>query len=213
MNEKTIELELRAEILSRDQEVLKKYLEGMGVLHSHTRRLSVMCFGDIGTKKLDVRIRIMNGECEVVIKSGSFGAHNRVEVAQKINTNEFLGMVKIFAQFGFVMEVGERETFNYTLPNNITVSLVSAGPISYIELEKMSSETEVEKNNEQLKQYADQLELQLIQSEAEFNTLCKRLTKEVDWPFHGTREEYIRLRKLVNYYTNKQKKTTKSQWT
>lgn len=201
--DKKIELELRAEIPAKNKELFQANLGEMGVLHSHTKRLSVMYFGDIGTKKLDIRARVTNGKCEVVIKSGLFGAHDRIEIAQKINPEEFLGMVKIFAQFDFTMEVGERETFNYTLPDNIIVSLVSAGPISYIELEKMSSKVDLEKNNQLLKQWADRLGLQLLKSEEEFNILCKRLAEKVDWPFHGTNGEYIRLNELFNRYLNK----------
>ncbi len=203
MNEKIIELELRAEVPVQNREVLKKHLEEIGTLHSQTKRLSVMYFGNIGTKKLDIRVRITNGEGEVVVKSGSFGSCNRVEVAQKINPDQFLGIVKIFAQFGFIMEIGERETFNYELPNNIMVSLVSAGPIVYVELEKMSSESDIDQNNGQLKKLATQLKLQLL-GEEEFNALCKRLAEMVDWPFYGTSEEYAKLTKLVNSYINYQ---------
>lgn len=200
--DKKIELELRAEIPGQSKESFQRHLGEIGVLHSHTKRLSIMYFGNIGTKKLDVKVRVTNRECEVVVKTGSFGAHNRTEVAQKINPEEFLGMVKIFAQFGFTMEIGERETFNYTVPDNITVSLVSAGPISYIELEKMSSEIDVEKNNQLLKQWADRLELQLLKSEKEFDVLCKRLAEKVDRPFRGASEEYTRLNQLLNRYLN-----------
>jgi hypothetical protein len=201
--DKKIELELRAEIPTQNKELFQNRLTGVGVLHSHMKRLSVMYFGKMGTKKLDIRVRVTNGECEVVVKSGSFGAHDRIEIAQKINPEEFLGMVKIFAQFDFTIKVGERETFNYTLPDDIIVSLVSAGPISYIELEKMSSEADVEKNNKLLNQWAERLELQLLKSEEEFDILCKRLTAKVDWPFHGTNKEYIKLNKLFNCYLNK----------
>lgn len=201
--DKKIELELRAEIPTQNKELFQNRLTGVGVLHSHTKRLSIMYFGKMGTKKLDIRVRVTNGECEVVVKSGSFGAHDRIEIAQKINPEEFLGMVKIFTQFDFTIEVGERETFNYTLPDDIIVSLVSAGPISYIELEKMSSEADVEKNNKLLNQWVQRLELQLLKSEEEFDILCKRLAAKVDWPFRGTNEEYIKLNKLFNCYLNK----------
>ncbi|MEK7162931.1 MAG: hypothetical protein AAB696_01445 [Patescibacteria group bacterium] len=201
--DKKIELELRAEISTQNKELFQNRLIGVGVLHSHTKRLSVMYFGNVGTKKLDIRARVTNGECEVVVKSGSFGAHDRIEIAQKIKPEEFLGMVKIFSQFDFTMEVGERETFNYMLPDDIIVSLVSAGPISYVELEKISSEFDVEKNNKLLEQWAERLELQLLKSEEEFDILCKRLAEKVDWPFHGANEEYIKLNKLFNCYLNK----------
>ena len=200
--DKKIELELRAEVQTQKRELFQRLLADVGVSHSHTKRLSVMYFGDMGTKKLDIRVRVTNGECEVVVKSGSFGAHDRIEIAQKINPEEFLGMVKIFTQLDFTIEISERETLNYTLPDDIMVSLVSAGPISYIELEKMSSEFDVEKNNQLLKQWANRLGLQLLKSEKEFDILCKRLAERVDWPFHGTNEEYIRLNELFNCYLN-----------
>lgn len=201
MNKKIIELELRAEVRTQDKELLKKHLEKLGVLHSQTKRLSVMYFGNIGIKKLDIRVRITNGECEIVIKSGLFGSHNRIETTQKINSDQFLGMVKIFAQLGFSMEIGERETLNYKLPKNITISLVSAGSIVYVELEKMSSKFDLNKNNIQLKKLAKQLKVKLL-NERRFNTLCDRLAKTVDWPFHGTNKEYIKLTKLISSYIN-----------
>ncbi|MEK7202868.1 MAG: hypothetical protein AAB653_00945 [Patescibacteria group bacterium] len=203
MEEKLIELEIRAEITHGNREDIKRKLEKRGILHSQTKRLSVMCFGSVGTKKIDVRVRVTNGECEVVVKSGSFGSHDRVEVAQNIEHAQFLGMVKIFSQFGFTMEVGERKTLNYTLLDDTTISLVSAGPIAYVELEKMSTRSNVDQNNKRLRELADQLELKLLGSEEEFDTLCKRLTESVDWPFHGTNEEYVKLIELLNHYTNR----------
>ncbi len=51
MEEKTIELELRAKLSVQDIERLKEVLTNMGTLDSYTKRLSVMCFGVIGEKK------------------------------------------------------------------------------------------------------------------------------------------------------------------
>lgn len=200
MEAKLIELEIRAEVLSVDYDGLKKRLEAMGVLRSHTKRLSVMCFGEVGTKKIDVRARVTNGECEVVVKSGPFGSHDRIEVAQNINPEQFLGMVRIFSQFDFTMKIGERETFNYSLPNNIIISLVSAGSIAYAELEKMSTKSKVDQNSKQLRELAKQLGLKLLDSEKEFGALCERLTDSVDWPFHGAEEEYAKLAMILNRY-------------
>lgn len=200
MVEKLIEVEIRAEVLSEDYDNLKRQLDNIGVLQSHTKRLSVMYFGEIGTKKIDVRVRITNGECEVVIKVGKFGSHNRTEIVQNINQEQFMGMVKIFSHLGFIMEIGERESFNYLMPDDITISLVSAGLIAYIELEKMSIKDKANQNKQQLKEIAKQLKLNLLNSEEEFNALCKRLSGSVDWLFRGTNEEYAKLAELFNHY-------------
>jgi len=200
MHEKTIELELRAEVLLQDYNPVKKSIERLGLLHSHTKRLSVMFFGEVDSKKIDIRVRITDGECEVVIKKGEFGSHDRIETSQNISSTEFLGMVKVFSQFGFIMKVGERDTFNYTLPDGVIISLVSAGPVSYVELEKMSSEDDLEENNKQIKQYADQIGLKLLKSEEDFKLLCDCLNEKSDWFFNGTNEEYSKLGEMLNDY-------------
>lgn len=110
MREKLIETEIRAEVLPDDYENIKKRIEANGKLLSQTRRLSVMYFGTIDTRQIDIRVRVTNGECEVVVKLGAFGAHDRIEVIQKIFPSQFLGMIKIFAQFNFTTKIGERNT-------------------------------------------------------------------------------------------------------
>lgn len=203
MEQKLIEVEIRAEVLPRKYEKTKKNLEKIGKLSSHTKRLSVMFFGEIGSKKIDIRVRVTNGECEVVVKSGSFGSHDRIEISQNINKEQFIGMVKIFSQFEFAMKIGERETFNYAIPDNITASLVSAGPITYVELEKMSANDKLHCNNSQLKKIAEKIKLNLLNSESEFDELCKRLDANVDWPFLGTDDDYNKLSIIYDHYVNK----------
>ena len=159
-----------------------------------------MFFGEIGEKKIDVRVRITNGKGEVVIKTGAFGSHDRTETSQEIDSTQFIGMVKIFTQLGFVAKIGERKTFNYILPDKVIASVVVAGPISYIELEKMSSEADLEENNYKLMKIANKLRLRLLNSEEEFDMLCKRLTENVDWPFLGTKDNFSRLEGLISHY-------------
>jgi ubiquinone/menaquinone biosynthesis C-methylase UbiE len=201
MNERTIELELRSEVMEQDRENLGKHLNEIGILRSRTRRLSVMLFGEVAEKKIDIRIRITNGECEVVVKSGSFGSHDRIEISQKIYPDQFLGMVSLLSQLGFLMEVGERETFNYELPNGVIISMVFAGEIAYVELEKMSSKLDLDENNVQLMSVARQLKLRIL-DEKGFEDLCKRLTKTVDWSFCNTADDYKKLEQMFENYTN-----------
>jgi len=164
-----------------------------------------MFFGRAGERKLDIRVRITNGEGEVVIKSGFFGAYDRVEISQMIEAGQFLGPVKIMAQLAFKVEVGERETFNFKLAGGIVVSLVYAGPLVYIELEKMSSELDLGKNNNQLKKLASPLGLQIL-NEKEFDALCNRLADKIDWPFGGESNDYDKLGELLALHINKRAK-------
>ncbi len=68
MHQKNIELELRTEILKNTYNRLLTKLKKNKKLDSHTKRLSVMCFGNINKSTLDIRIRITNDKSEVVIK-------------------------------------------------------------------------------------------------------------------------------------------------
>ncbi|MBI3120150.1 MAG: hypothetical protein HYZ08_00885 [Candidatus Kerfeldbacteria bacterium] len=200
MQDTIIELEIRAEVDSRDLEKLKRHLDETGTLDSHTKRLSVMCFGRLGAESIDLRTRITNGRCEVVVKKGSLGAHDRLEIAQDIASNQWMGFVRIFMQLGFPATIGERETMNYRLPGGVTASLVLAGSVSYIELEKISVRDDVGQHRRDLHAAAKQLGLQLLRSEAEFNALCHHLDETVDWSFSGSDADYIRLEQLFNTY-------------
>lgn len=197
-NDKNIELEIRAEIPFNYHGAFKKRLEEIGTLHSHTKRFSVMYFDLVYSKKIDIRVRITNGECEVVAKSGIFGSCDRTEVVQKIDHSDFIGMVRIFAQLNFFTKAGEREIFNYSLPGNIMISLVSASPIAYIEIEKMSSRRDVDKNKKVLDKYAKELKLKILKSERSYQELIARFDKEVDWTFSGTDNDYIKLEKQLS---------------
>lgn len=199
MSKKSIEVELRAEVLMSDVDNLKKILSERGKILSSTKRLSVMYFGKINEQKTDIRIRITNGECEVAAKFGSFGSHDRLELSQKIEKEQFFGMIKIFSQFKFNTEIGERETINYKLPDNIIISLVLAKNIAYIELEKMSVDSEVFESKIKLQRLADDLNLQILDEE-KFDILCKKLSDEVDWPFNGLDSEYLKLENIFKTY-------------
>ncbi len=202
MSEHPIELELRAELSATQKIELLKQLSEIGNLTSETKRLSVMFFGEIKNKKLDIRVRVTNGECEIVSKAGEYGSHNRTEVSQKIQPAQFVGMVKLLSQFGFQTKVGERETVNYSLPNNITASVVSAKHISYLELEKISTQADEHKNHDELKTLADKLEVSLISSEDEFEALCQRLNQVDDWEFHYLETDYQKLETILQNYFN-----------
>ncbi|MGI6373737.1 MAG: hypothetical protein ACOX0C_00050 [Patescibacteria group bacterium] len=202
MNDKLIEVELRAEVLMDDVGNLKKRLSEIGKVVSRTRRLSVMFFGIINGQKTDIRTRITNGECEIAVKFGSFSSPDRLELSQRIEKDQFFGMVKIFSQFKFNTEVGEREIINYELPGGIATSLVLAGNIAYIELEKMSLDSEVVDNKIKLQKLADDLNLQIL-DENKFDILCRKLSKSVDWTFNGSDEEYLKLENIFKTYIKK----------
>jgi len=200
MPRQNIELELRAEV-KKDQypKLLSKLKRGYKLI-SHTKRLSVMYFGKIGQASLDVRVRITNGDSEVAIKKGVLHAHDRIEMSQSIDRSQFMGMTQLYSLFDFKSEVAERETHNFDMGRNIVFSLVKAGNIAYVEIEKMSRKQEVEKNKEQLQVILDDFKLKTIANEKEFNKLCDRLSKHSDWSFMGSKKDMAKLKKLLARY-------------
>lgn len=197
---KNIELELRAEIKGSDFAKINKHLRKLGNLISETKRLSVMFFGQSGEHNFDIRVRVTNGKAELVIKKGAFHAHDRTEIAQTINKEQFLGLAKVFSLLEFKAKVGERETLNYELPDGITASLVKAKSLAYLELEKMSSKHSLEINKQKLEAISGQLEVKIIQSSEEFNDLCSRLDKKSDWRFLGSSADFKKLSQLLKNY-------------
>ena len=197
MHTENIELELRAEITPSQYKYLEKRMMSIGKFSSRTKRLSVMFFGEIFGRQVDIRVRTTNGSSEIVLKSGAFGAHDRTESSQPIKNEQFLGMVKLFFELRFKAEVGERETINFTVGNDITVSLVLAKTIAYVELECMSSMKNVEKNKERLGELSKMLGLKLLKTENAFNKLCNKLSRTVDWKFLGTKNDMKRISSLI----------------
>ena len=199
--ENNIELELRAEIsLSQFEELLAE-LNKKNKLLSHKRRLSVMFLGKINQSNFDIRARIdSDGISELVVKKGDFHAHDRIESTQGISKDQFVGIVRTFSMFGFESKVTERENFTFDLGSDITLVMVKANTIAYVEIEKMSHHGDVEKNKEELLSVIEKLELKLIKDDKEFNELCGRLTKYSDWVFDGEVEHVEKLTTMLLSY-------------
>lgn len=198
--EHNIELELRAEVTADQYNRVHNMLKTLGTLHSETKRLSAMFFGVIGTATHDIRVRCTNGRCEVVMKTGtSFNAHDRVEISQSIQPDQFVGLAKMFAQFQFESKVGSRETLNFNLPGDVLASLVRAGQLTYLELEKMASPESAELIRQELAALLETFSLDSFTSEA-YSKFCNTLTDHVDWTFTGSPSDIQRLEAQLAQY-------------
>lgn len=199
--ENNIELELRAEVSLDQFNGLLTDLNKKQKLLSHTKRLSVMFLGVIDRVNFDIRVRASSdGEIELVVKKGDYHAHNRVESSQKLKKDQFIGIVKIFSLFGFQAKVTERENFVFDLGNDITMVLVKAGHIAYVEIEKMSHEKNMDENKAELLSVINDFNLKLIDNGDEFNELCDRLTKNCDWVFGGAISHIEKLETMLKSY-------------
>lgn len=195
-----IELELRAEVNLRQREKLISYLRARRVPFVRTRRLSVLFFGKTNGHEIDIRVRITNGQAEVVIKKGGFHAHDRMELTQPIATEQFLGMVWLFEQLFTRIKVAERETVNYQLGRGMTIAVVRAGHIVYVELEKITDRGYYRRDYRRLTELAEKFGLTIIHSRRAFNELCDRLTTQVDWTFRPTARYHTKLARIFRRY-------------
>lgn len=200
--ERDIELELRSEVSPSALPRIFNKLKRRYRLVSRTNRLSVMFFGRVHKTEIDIRVRVTNGISEVVLKKGSFHAHDRIEIAQNIQKEEFLGLVRILAQLNFEIKVGEREIYNFAFGNNITISVVKAGEITYLEVEKMSNHSCLKNDRRMLLGAIRILNLKPITSRKAYETLCDRLTALTDWRFNGSPRHYARLKRIFDAHFN-----------
>ncbi len=198
-----IECEIRAELLKNDLPSIHKKLESGSIRSDRTRRLSAMFFGKTSlSKPIDVRIRVTNGTSELVIKKGELHAHDRIEISQPILNDQFLGLIKIFALMDFTdIRIGERQTTNYLFKGDITASVVEAGSIAYLEVEKMcNSKKEANLINADLLKFLDQVPCKVIKSRKAFDDLCARLSVKEDWDFKSPQDQFKRLAKIFDGY-------------
>lgn len=190
---KNIELELRAIIRKEDFDPLLEKLKKRGKLTSRTDRLSVMFYGICDKSIIDAKVRITNGKSEVVIKKGDYHSHNRTEFSHPIPSGRFIETVRIFSQFGFGSKVFERENFNFRLPGKVTITLSKAGDYPYLEIEKMTDRKNENGDKQILEKIAGGLGVKIITDRKSYYDFCEMLTEKVDWRFHGTKKDFLKL--------------------
>ncbi len=190
------EIELRAEVSLEKLKDIEDKFSTLSLV-SLNERLSVIFLGNVNDKNVDIRIRVDSQKhAELILKIGDFHSHDRTEITQKIQPDQFMGLVNIFSKFGFSVKVMRRKTKRlFSKSEGYEVALVDAGKIAYVEIEKViDTNDEViinqEKNNlEKIMQNANLIPI----NKKQFDNLCDRLTKEVDWVFYGSDEDYLKL--------------------
>lgn len=190
-----IELELRGECTQQYDGLKQRLAEASTTPPKEKRRVSVMCFGTMGEKNIDIRCRITNGNAEVVGKMGDFHAHNRTEVSQEVSLEQMIGLAKLFAAMDFKrVKVGTRIQVQYTIDDVVVDVARSNSGLAYIELERMvAHEDDVQKEKSALEELAKKLGVTLWEDGEAFQTFCARLTNEDDWIFTGSDEDCTRL--------------------
>jgi hypothetical protein len=83
--------------------------------------------------------------------------------------------------------------------DNIFLTIVKAGGIAYVEIEKMSNEKNIGANKKQITAIINSFGLVPLTSES-FNNLCHRLSLFSDTPFSGEERDFVYLKKTISKY-------------
>lgn len=195
-----IEVEFRALLSQKNFSLLLEKLKKAGHLKKKSKRLSVMFFNTMKGVNYDVRVRTKGNGAEIVVKKGGYSSHRRIEFGQDILRGQFIGMVRFLSLFGLQCKVGERENIIFALPRGAEATLVKAGPMFYIEIEKLSLPKNILKAKKEVLRWFEYFGLEPILSEKVFLRLCKKLSQVADWNFYGTEKEFKELEQSLNRY-------------
>ena len=133
-----------------------------------------------------------------ILKKGAWHESNRIEVPQPINKNQFIGFVKIFSTLYTNCYVTQRESYNF-IKDNITVTLVKAKKLAYIEFEILSNKESEQKDSKAILDLMNIYKLSPI-NQVEFDDLCERLKDNDDWVFELKDEHLKKLEELLKEY-------------
>ena len=98
------EVELRALLNDQEWERLREYCEAHGRFLGRENRFFVdysTFIEGIGTRKLDVRVRITNGHPEIVTKQGSFGGGARTEAIARLEGSDAASAFQVMGMLGY----------------------------------------------------------------------------------------------------------------
>lgn len=185
---KNIEVEFSGPLSSEQAKDLIRFFGEYGekVITKHRVLIDYSTFlGDgLKNRKKDIRLRITNGDPEIIVKLGDWNSSNhRKELSVFTEAGSFDVLVQIFAELGY--EKGmlcERitEAFNY---DGIEFAVVEIPGHSYhFEAEMMSDESDVESAKKHIREVCEKLGMEIFTDEG-YIEYIEKLNKEANEVF------------------------------
>lgn len=115
---KNIEVELRGPVDEKSSLILRAYLEKNGKLVKKQKRLFFDLSQTIGinNRTMDVRVKVTNGNIQIVVKKGEAGSASRTEAEVGVCDNSLEGALHALALLGYPKGVyGERRIERYVV--------------------------------------------------------------------------------------------------
>lgn len=201
MTEKNIEVELSGPLSINESEKLLKFLDKNGIKKTTKHRVLIdysTFLGDgLKNRKKDIRLRITNGNPEIIVKLGDWsGTSQRKEFSVFTEIGSFDRLVQIFAALGY--EKGmlcERTTRVYDYDGIEFAIVETPNHAFHFEAEIMSSENELQKSRLRIENTCSKLGLKIFSSE-EYLAYIETLNNEVNevFDFKDYTENYFEKR-------------------
>lgn len=203
-----IEVELRGKLPHFDK-TLKKF-EEIGEFVKKKKRVSMIYYRDevpkdardVKDELVDLRLRVTNGEAELVLKYGVWGAEEkREEIGIPIKLGDFdkyVELLKCLGWFRGLIASTQSNVFNY---KGIEFALVKIDTgHTYFEAEVMAENEEIaEEKKENIKTVCGELGLE-IYSEREFIELINELNSYESRKFNLEKEDFTSIRKRYSEF-------------
>ncbi|MFP4634190.1 MAG: CYTH domain-containing protein [Candidatus Aenigmatarchaeota archaeon] len=201
----SIEVEMRGPLSEERFKELRSFLKNNGEFLGKKNRLSLIYFeGDeipedveeIMNKKIDLKLRITNGEAEIVLKHGEWrSSDEREEYIVQFDSRDFEDAIRILKALGWHMCIVNRKNTYKFKYGGIDFSLTHLPTFGYqFEAEILTEDGDrAEQKKEEILETLDKLDLE-VYSEEEFKQLCNRLnnTEEIQYDFYEDSPDGIR---------------------
>ena len=199
-----IEVEIRGPLSKKGFEKLKFLLHKKGKFLGSRKRLILMYFRDripkdireIEDEVVDLRLRITNGKCEIVLKYGLFRKEcERIEVSVHVDKKDFENAVNLLKYLGWKIAVAyATKVYTYEY-KKVKISLVEILKTKFrlFEAEKMSKKGKIKKAKAEIRKILSEFGLREF-SEREFNEMCNHINNNKTLQFNFDKHSFKHLK-------------------
>lgn len=206
---KNIEVEFTGKISKEQFDSLKNKFQQVGKLKKNKKRISFMYFKNSVPEKysaaeddeVDLRMRITNGEPEIIVKQGKFTAsHSRKETSIFFKSSEIKKYVDFLMALGWkcgVIYAAETQAYEY---KGIELSLVEIIDYGYnFEAEILTEESKVESAKKKINEELKILGLKSFDKD-ELDKQCNAINNKKELQFDFSKQSFEEIKEGFNEF-------------
>jgi len=194
-----IEVESRGPLSMEDFARAKNFLEKNGRFKGENKRLSLMYFRnkfpkdmtEIKDEKVDLRIRVTNGQAELVLKYGTFSASDsRKEISiffAQTDIEKYIDLLALLDWYLCVAYATKAYTFDY---EGVEFGLIEIFGYGHnFEAEILTTEEKIPQAKEKIEQLLKSLRLKVF-TQDEFDKQCSDINNQKGLQFDLSKQKY-----------------------